>query len=187
MRASDQPDEIRQAAIETEQLFSEYSPSLVRYLRTGLRDATEIEDLAQETFIRYFQARSNGEKIENPKGWLYRVGRRLAVDHAKKARPVLLDDEGWRGVEAGRAEPAGADEGEQSQRWSHLPWHVLSEMEKECLLLRAEGLTFREVADVLDVSMSSAASYVARAIKKFQRAVPKTSETPDHRRTTPLR
>lgn len=187
MSASDQPDEIRQAAIETEQLFSEYSASLVRYLRTGLRDASEIEDLAQETFIRYFQARSNGEEIGNPKGWLYRVGRRLAVDQAKKAKPVLLDEEGWRGVEAARTEPAGGDEVEQSQRWSHLPWHVLSEMEKECLLLRAEGLTFREVADVLDVSMSSAASYVARAIKKFQRAVPKTSETSDYRRVAPLR
>ena len=71
MSVSDQSGEIRQAAIETEQLFSEYSASLVRYLRTGLRDASEIEDLAQETFIRYFQARSNGEQIENPKGWLY--------------------------------------------------------------------------------------------------------------------
>ncbi len=187
MRASDQPDAIRQAAVETEQLFSEYSPSLVRYLRTGLRDATEIEDLAQETFIRYFQARSNGEAIENPKGWLYRVGRRLALDHAKKAKPVLLDDDAWRGVEAARAEPARADENDSSQRWSHLPWHMLSAMEKECLLLRAEGLTFREVAEVLDVSMSSVASYVARAIKKFQRAIPTTSETPDYRRTTPLR
>ena len=187
MSVSDQPDAIRQAAIETEQLFSEYSASLVRYLRTGLRDATEIEDLAQETFIRYFQARSNGEEIEHPKGWLYRVGRRLAVDHVRRAKPVLLDEEGWRGVEAARAEPTGDDDAEQSQRWSHLPWHLLSEMEKECLLLRAEGLTFREVAEVLDVSMSSAASYVARAIKKFQRAVPKTIETPDYRRTTPLR
>ena len=187
MRTSDQPDAIRQAAVETEQLFSEYSASLARYLRTGQREATEIEDLVQETFIRYFQVRCNGETIENPKGWLYRVGRRLVLDQAKKAKPVLLDDEAWRGVEAARAESPSTDDSEQSQRWSHLPWHMLSAMEKECLLLRAEGLTFREVADVLDVSISSAASYVARAIKKFQRAVPKTSETSEYRRTTPLR
>ena len=187
MRASGQPDAITRSAAETERLFTEHSAGLMRYLRSGLRDANEIEDIAQETFIRFFRARCNGEEIENPKGWLYRVGRRLALDHAKKAKPILLDEEGWRAVEAAQAEIPAADEPDADERWSSLPWHLLTDQEKECLLLRAEGLTFREVAEILDVTISTAASYVARAIKKFQRAVPKHSETSDHRRAPALR
>jgi RNA polymerase sigma-70 factor (ECF subfamily) len=185
--SSGQPDAITQAAWETEQLFQEHSSNLMRYLRSGGRNTNDLEDLAQETFIRFFRARCNGESIQNPKGWLYCVGRRLAIDRARKAKPVLLDDAGWRSVEAYHAYRPELDADERSLWSSTLPWHTLSPMEKECLLLRAEGLTFREVAEVLDVSISTAASYVARAIKKFRRAVPKSSETPKHRRTTPLR
>ena len=180
-------DAIQQAAWDTEQLFAEHSSSLIGYLRSGVRNITDIEDIAQETFIRYFQARSNGESIDNPKGWLYRVGRRLALDQAKKAKPVLLDDAGWSKAEAENAYRPPPDSDDRSLRSPNLPWHLLSEMERECLLLRAEGLTFREVAEVLDVSISTVASYVARAVKKLRQAVATPSETPDHGRTAALR
>ena len=111
----------------------------------------------------------------------------MAIDRARKAKPVLLDEAGWRSVEAKHAFHPDLDAGERSLRSSKLPWHMLSPLEKECLLLRAEGLTFREVAEVLDVSISTVASYVARAIKKFRRAVPRANETPKHGRTAPLR
>ena len=182
-----QSEAIQQAACETEQLFKKHSPGLMSYLRSGVRNITDIEDIAQETFIRYFQTRSSGESIGNPKGWLYRVGRRLALDQAKKSKPVLLDDAGWRKAEAERAYHVPLDTNERSLRAPGLPWHLLSDSEKECLLLRAEGLTFREIAEVLDVSISTVASYVARAIKKLRRAVATNSETPVPRRTTALR
>lgn len=183
MPKSGQPDAIQRAAWETEQLFADHSSNLIRYLRSGVRNITDIEDIAQETFVRYFQARCNGESIDNPKGWLYRVGRHLALDHAKKAKPVLLDDAGWRVVEAERAcLPESADD-----RAASLPWHLLSDQERESLLLRAEGMKFREIAEVLDVSISTVASYVSRALKKLRKAVASTSETPDVRRVAPLR
>ena len=188
MPSSGTSDRFTQAAWETEQLFEKHSSNLIRYLRSGVRNRNDLEDLAQETFVRYFRARCSGEAIGNPKGWLYRVGRRLAIDHARKHKPVLLDEDGWRNVEAAQATLPDWDAGERSLRSSSLPWHKLSPMEKESLLLRAEGLTFREVAEVLDVSISTAASYVARAIKKFRRAVhARSSETPEHGRATPLR
>ena len=187
MPSSGQPDAISQAAWETEELYHKHASNLMRYLRSGGPRTNDLEDLAQETFIRYFRARCNGETIQNPKGWLYRVGRHLAIDRAKKSKPVLLDDAGWRSVEADFAVHPVQEEDERSLRSSKLPWHTLSPLEKQCLLLRAEGLTFREVAEVLDVSISTVASYVARAIKKFRRAVPRSDETPRHGRTTPLR
>ena len=185
--SSGQPDAIAQAAWETEKQYHEHSSNLMRYLRSSVRNSNDLEDLAQETFIRYFRAISNGESIENPKGWLYRVGRRLAIDRGKKSKPVLLDEAGWRSVESDIAYHPTLEDDERSLRSSKLPWHTLSPAERECLLLRAEGFTFREVAEVLDVSISTAASYVARAIKKFRKAVPKPGETPKHRRPTPLR
>lgn len=182
--ASGQSEAIQQAQWETEQLFERHSLGLMRYLRSGVRNITDIEDIAQETFVRYFQERCNGASIDNPKGWLYRVGRHLALDHAKKARPVLLDESGWRAIEAEHAYKPASD---SDAAVSSLPWHLLSETEKECLLLRAEGFKFREIAEVLDVSISTVASYVARAIKKLRQSASKPSETPDDRRAPSLR
>lgn len=187
MPTPDQRRAIEQAAWETEQLFAEHSANLMRYVRSGVRNVTDIEDIAQETFVRYFQARCNAESIENPKGWLYRVGRRLALDQAKKSKPVLLDEAGWRAVEAEHLHAAAEGPGDRSLQSSDLAWHLLSDSERECLLLRAEGLTFREVAEVLDVSISTVASYVARAIKKLRQAVTEPSETPNDSRAASLR
>jgi RNA polymerase sigma-70 factor, ECF subfamily len=43
----------------------------------------------------------------------------------------------------------------------------LAEAERECLLLRAEGLRYREIGEVLGIPTSTVADTVARAIKKL--------------------
>jgi len=46
------------AAWETEELFTDCRDSLVRYLRYHLDDLSDAEDIAQESFIRFFHART---------------------------------------------------------------------------------------------------------------------------------
>lgn len=170
------------AARETEELFAENRDSLVRYLRHHLGDASSAEDIAQESFIRYFQARSNGEDILQPRAWLYRVAHNLVVDHGRKKRPDLLDDDGWLKVEGKTARSSKAVEAQAEV--AQLPWHRLTETELECLRLRSEGLKFREVGEVLGITISTVASYVARAVKKLQESETKPDrESPEHRRT----
>ena len=178
------------AAWETEELFAEHRDSLMRYLRYHLRDSSSAEDIAQESFIRFFQARSQEEVIEQPKAWLFRVAHNLVIDYGRKKKPDLLDEDGWRTIEASLA--SRETDAEQRLQVSSLPWHKLTPTEMECLRLRAEGLKFREVAEVLDITISTVASYVARAVNKLREtpigsASKDTGETPQHGRTTTLR
>lgn len=156
------------AAWETEELFAENRDSLMRYLRRRLDDLTAAEDLLQESFIRFFQARQRGEAIDQPRAWLFRVAHNLVIDYGRRKHPDLLDDEDWLKLE-GRFE--------DSQRvlearalLARLPWEKLTRLELECLRLRSEGLRFREVAEALDLSISTVASYIARAVRKLQEA-----------------
>ena len=96
LRASKKPSS---AASETEQLFGENRDSLVRYLRYHLDDQSEAEDIVQETFVRFSQARSRDEEIAQPRAWLYRVAHNLLVDYGRKRKPDLLDEQGWVAVE----------------------------------------------------------------------------------------
>ena len=174
------------AARETEDLFAENRDSLVRYLRHQLGDYAVAEDIAQESFIRFFQARSQGEDVLQPRAWLFRVAHNLLIDYGRKKKPELLDADGWLRVER---QVGGGSVGSIEARAEvlALPWHKLTSLEFQCLQLRSEGLKFREVGEVLDLTISTVASYVARALKKLQETDTKDSAASEHRRTSPSR
>ena len=169
------------AAWETEELFAECRDSLVRYLRYHLDDLSEAEDIAQESFIRFFRARTQNETILQPRAWIFRVAHNLLVDQGRKKKPELLDDDGWHKVENRfLAKPIA----EVQVQLSQLPWKRLSPMELGCLRLRAEGLKFREIGEVLGLSVSTVVSYISRAVKKLRATENEGRETPHHRRIT---
>lgn len=173
------------ATRETEDLFAENRDGLLRYLRHHVGDLAVAEDLAQESFIRYYQARCLGEEIEQPRAWLYRVAHNLLVDFGRKKRPDLLDEEGWLRL-AGQASTSSAGL-EARAELSTLPWERLTGVEMECLRLRSEGLKFREVGEVLGISISTVASYVARAVRKLQGVEDGDRDSPKRGRTASLR
>jgi RNA polymerase sigma-70 factor (ECF subfamily) len=169
------------AAWETEELFAECRDSLVRYLRYHLDDLSEAEDIAQESFIRFFRARTQNESILQPRAWIFRVAHNLLVDHGRKKKPELLDSASWLKIEDRFLSKSNVD---AKVQLSQLPWQRLSPMEMGCLRLRAEGLKFREVGEVLGLSVSTVVSYISRAVKKLRASENEGRETPHHRRTT---
>jgi RNA polymerase sigma-70 factor (ECF subfamily) len=154
------------AAWETEELFAGNRDGLIRYLRRNLDDLSAAEDIAQESFIRFFQARSQGEEIDQPRAWLFRVAHNLLVDFGRKKRPDLLDEDGWLRLEG---ESASSSRGMEARaEIATLPWYKLTNTEMQCLRLRSEGLKFREIGEVLGLSISTVTSYIARAVHKLQ-------------------
>jgi len=51
----------------------------------------------------------------------------------------------------------------------HAAIATLSEQQKECLYLRAEGFRYREIADVLGVTVSTVAESLRRAVRKLSK------------------
>jgi RNA polymerase sigma-70 factor (ECF subfamily) len=48
---------------------------------------------------------------------------------------------------------------------------LLSPQERQCLELRAEGLRYREIADIMALDISTVTTYVDRAVRKIARRV----------------
>ena len=169
------------AACETEHLFEQCRDSLIRYLRYHLDDRSEAEDIAQESFVRFFQARCRAEDITQPRAWLFRVAHNLLIDQGRKKKADLLDQKAWTSLEAKLIAPPGTTE--TGVYVSQLPWDKLSSMEVEALRLRTEGLKFREVAEVLGLSISTVVSYISRAVDKLRATEVGERATPKHGRT----
>jgi RNA polymerase sigma-70 factor, ECF subfamily len=108
------------------------------------------------------------------RAWCYRVAQNLARNEktsARQKRCVPLDEdmrELMPGSEISAESQLLVREREHKLRRAILN---LTGAERECLVLRAQGLKYREIATVLEVSVSSAAENVQRALKKLKESV----------------
>ena len=62
-----------------------HSVGLFRYAAVTVRNREGAQDAVQEVFLRYFIARSQGQKIQNRRAWLYRVLRNYLLDSLKSS------------------------------------------------------------------------------------------------------
>jgi RNA polymerase sigma-70 factor (ECF subfamily) len=86
-----------------------------------------------------------------------------------------LDERNWREIEESRSAMESDPESLliQNERLNRLKMAVLNltPLQRECLHLRAEGLRYREIAELLAISVSTVADAVRRATVKLAREV----------------
>jgi len=160
------------SALQTQvaQLFEESREDVFRYLMTlGLTPA-RAQDATQEVFLRLYAALKSGEKIENSRGWIFRVahnwGLKVRARHAAE-NPFDAD------LEAKLAAPARDAEQDLLERERMLSFHraveALSDQQKRCLFLRMEGLRYPEIAAAMGISPSAVSEFLRRAMARLKK------------------
>jgi RNA polymerase sigma-70 factor (ECF subfamily) len=156
--------------------FEQLHLPVYRYLLRKTHDTGRAEDLMQETFLRLCRHLGDDKPLENPKAWLFTVANNLAVDVARSdGNSIDLDERNWREIEESRSAMQSDPESLliQNERLDRLQMAVLNltQLQRECLHLRAEGLRYREIAELLETSVSTVADAVRRATVKLAREV----------------
>lgn len=154
------------APASIEQLFAEFHEPLVRmlYRRTGDRD--RAEDLAQEVFTRALIT-----PPDNPRPWLFAVALNLVRDDGRRAvrqgrRLQLFKAES----PAAARDPADLyDEGERVAR-AREALSALREVDREVLLLKAEGFNYDEIAAATGLAKGAIGTTIARARRRLVEA-----------------
>lgn len=144
------------------------------YLMAFLGDAATADDLTQEVFLRLYEHLHRGRPVENVRLWVFRVAHNLAFDERQRhQRLARLDEPAWDEICARLPDPALNPEQRALQRerlerlGAALEW--LSAQEQQCLLLRAEGLRYREIGEILGVATSTVGEYLQRALRKLMK------------------
>ncbi|MDH4132678.1 MAG: sigma-70 family RNA polymerase sigma factor [Gemmatimonadota bacterium] len=146
-----------------EQLFALYYEPLVRmlYRRTG--DQDRAEDLAQEVFARALVA-----PPDNPRPWLFAVALNLVRDEGRRAVRQ------GRRLELLRAEmpQAGAATDERYQRSAdtravRAALDGLRDLDREVLLLKAEGFDYDEIAAATGLARGAVGTTLTRARQRL--------------------
>lgn len=156
--------------------FEQLRLPVFRYLLRKTHDTGRAEDLTQETFLRLCRHLRDNKPLENPQAWLFTVANNLAVDVARsEGNSIDLDERTWREIEESRSALPPDPESLliQNERLDRLQIAVLNltPLQRECLHLRAEGLRYREIAELLAISISTVADAVRRATVRLAREV----------------
>src|SRR5271168_935379 len=153
---------------ETTILYRELRKPLLRYLVSIGLSADEAQDVVQDAFVSLHRHLASGGSQENIRSWLFRVAhngarnRQNSYDRrfGKPLNPQL-------DLIAYEATPEQVVLAKEKFRRLGKAILLLTESERECLLLRAGGLRYREIAEVLGIPTSTVSDTVDRAIKKL--------------------
>jgi RNA polymerase sigma-70 factor (ECF subfamily) len=156
-------------------LFDALREPLLRYLLSFSLPSADSEEVIQDTFLALFQHLQRGKSRQNLRGWLFRVAHNLAL---RKRRDDRKEMQNLTGSASSPEEtlidptPGPEDQFAASQVRALLMAVVdaLPEQDRRCLFLRAEGLRYREIAEVLEISLSSVSVSLGRSLARISRA-----------------
>jgi RNA polymerase sigma-70 factor (ECF subfamily) len=166
---------------DVETLFRQYHAPLVRYLTRRLGDRDWAEEVAQETFVRALRQ----PNLTNERAWIFAVATNLVRDEARKdirrRRHLELMSAEAR-AESGDAPP---DELERSEEraLARRVLDMLSEKDREALLMKEEGLDYHEIAEALELSVASVGTTLSRARRRLVEAYEQLKREEAERRT----
>ena len=163
-------DELRATELVTS-FYTSFYPSLVRYAAhiTGSRDLAQ--DIVQEAFMRLYRALRLGQSVENPKAWAFTVVRHESCATARKRNDERLAHQGLEALDdLPMGKWMGAVPGFESDDVARL-LSLLTTREQEALLLRMEGLKYREIGTQLGLTIQSVSTLLTRGLRKLQSAL----------------
>jgi len=150
-----------------EQLFRDEESALLRFAYGIVRRREVAEELVQDGFVQLFRY---GGEVENPRAWVYRAVRNLALNYLRKHKRESL----WDAVEdsgaAGSAEGQPDEEVERIERVALVRRCLagLPEAERTLLKMKFEdGFSYKEIAGKLELSVGNVGYKLHHAIKRL--------------------
>lgn len=150
------------------ELYATMRPSLIGYAYQMVGTTGEAEDLVQMAFLKLFDQLRRSAEILNLRSWLYRVVHNLAIDQVRRRGIHESAVAEWLSQRNLADSPKSAEHDLIQRQRITRSLNALNERERHCLTLRAEGLSYQEIADVLSISAKAVSVYLARGLKKFE-------------------
>lgn len=149
-------------------LFEQYHAPVLNYLHRMVGDRALAEDLAQDTFVKAYNALPGTRPDLAFKAWIYRIATNTAISHLRRRKIVQ-----WIPFMPGM-DRAGDDSIERTVGRQHDIEQTLDKLPKHyaaVLLLRHyQGLSLAETADALGITENAAKLRLFRARKAFAEA-----------------
>jgi RNA polymerase sigma-70 factor (ECF subfamily) len=153
--------------LEVTLLFEDLRSPLLRYLSSFGLAAQDSEEVVQEVFLALFVHLRQGKPRTNIQAWIFRVAHNLGLKRCQANRRHPTGEEASAADRGLNPEQLAASNQRHRRLLSVV--HALPEQDRRCLFLRAEGLRYREIVDVLGMSLGAVAQSLERSLEKLGR------------------
>jgi RNA polymerase sigma-70 factor (ECF subfamily) len=155
-------------------LVERYEQRVFNLIRHYTRNPVEIEDLAQETFLKAYRRLSSFQQQSSFYTWLYRITVNTILDSLKRrGRSPVQAVEDLEAVPAAASSsspsPSATLEREEIARITQSVLEDLPEIFRTVLILREyEEMAYQDIADLLGISIGTVESRLFRARARFK-------------------
>ncbi len=158
--------------------FGKHFGPLFRYLDRLSGDPDLAADVAQDAFIRLYR---RGALPTHTGSWLLVVARNLfrnARSKTRRRRRLLTSESARDAMGDPNPSPTSSLETAVRRKIVRSALESLPEREREMLLLRYSGFSYREIAEALELKETSVGTLLVRAKEAFRRAVEDRGDAP---------
>jgi RNA polymerase sigma-70 factor, ECF subfamily len=147
-----------------EEMYQAYKEPVFHYLRNMCHNTTIAEELTHDTFIKAFKGFGRFRGESSLKTWLFKIARNTYLNEAKKfsqkneityAEPELQSSGTIRNIE--------------TEMMVRQTFQKLTEQERTLLILREQGFSLSEMAEILGQTEGSIKVGIHRAKRKFKK------------------
>src|SRR5215469_15428007 len=151
----------------TEQVWETFHVPLQQFIRRRVSDETAAEDLLQDVFLDIHQHIDTLRDVKKLESWIYQVTRNAIIDYYRNKKATTTLEE----PEASRLPEELPDKDIVTELLPSVRAMVLSlpAQDRQALILTEyQGLTQKELAERLGLSVSGAKSRVQRARERLK-------------------
>jgi RNA polymerase sigma factor (sigma-70 family) len=170
------PNELGTEAVSPlsfDEAFTLHHRAVFRTARAVVRDSALAEDVTQEVFLRLYRNLDSTPGEDLLRAWLLRVTLNVARNTIRgSTRSMVRDNEYHKeSVETGFYVDAPEEDYERkiAIEEARRALDKIKEPMRSCLLLKQQGLSYKEIATTLSIKETNVGSLVARGRKEFAR------------------
>lgn len=154
--------------------FNQYKDKLYAFLVGIIRSEDQAYDLLQDLFLKVWQNREALADVDNINAYLYSIARNSAFDNLRRfSKETLILEEL---AQSGRTalDPTPADiliEKELGERIAAAVKRLSPQQQKVYVLRKEKGLQYEEIAQLLDLSVSTIKNHMKRALENLRKII----------------
>ncbi len=151
-----------------ETLFKKYYQMLRKVAQYMLDDLEQAEELVQDAFVNIWEKRSNVNPDASFKNYLITAVRNRCLNHikAKKKTHSIDDDEIWQEQLVADSRTEAAVNFKEMHRAIE---QAIDKLPEQCRIIfqlsRHEGMSYKEIAEALDIAPKTVENQIGRALK----------------------
>jgi len=154
-----------------DEAFTLHHRTVFRTARSVVQDGGLAEDVTQEVFLRLYNNLDSIADVEMLRPWLIRVALNVARNTVRGNIRANTREDNYVKETDELTDFTAEKEFEQREQTREVQRALLKIKEplRSCLVLKQQGLSYKEIAESLSLNETSIGTFVARARKEFVR------------------